>query len=636
MCGFAGSISLTGHKIGVEKLGRATQALAHRGPDDRGYFSWSRDGGARAEDDINKIGNGEVLLGHRRLAIQDLSRAGWQPFVSEGGARSLVYNGEIYNFIEHRKQLQGQGVEFRSQSDTEVLMRLWEKKQIDCLQHLIGMFSFCVFDSAARQAFLVRDFFGIKPLYYAVENGVLHFASEIRALLELRKGPRRADLAVALEYLAYSRSDHGENTMVVGVKRVLPGEVLKVSLDGSERIDRARYWALPSPTLEDASHVEASAALRAQFLNSVDLHLRSDARVGVALSGGIDSSAILAAIRHLKGDQVDIHSYSYISDDSSISEERWVDIAGHHARAAMHKVRPTQHEFDEDIDDHIVTNNEPMGYFNGYLGRRVYRQMQQDGIKVSLDGQGADELFAGYDAYYMPALVTLLLSNDFLGAARLNHRLTRLGFSSGLSTLLREFVKSKASTVSNWLRRPPTPPPWLRDDLRHMLAATLGATASPRADLATALKTSVYSGLQRLLRCQDLNSMASSVESRVPFLTPQLAQLAFTVPMNFHIDETGVRKALLRHALNGVAADETLARADKQAAPTTNWLRQNSKLVEAALDKSEHPARALFDKSGLGTLRSSFYAGRPSASPAMWRIVNFIRWCELLNIEAVT
>lgn len=635
MCGIAGSINLTGRRINADRLARATRLLLHRGPDDEGYLSWSHGEAPRLSDDAEAVPPGAVLMGHRRLAILDLSRAGWQPFINASSKLATIYNGEIYNFIELREQLQQTGAHFRSESDTEVLLEMWARGGRSCLNRFIGMFAFCMLDLQAMKVSLVRDFFGIKPLYYCLDNDNFHFASEVLALLELSGISRRVNRARALDYLAYAETDLREETMIEGVKRVLPGEVITLSLNGSKRIESERYWTLPTPRSREISHSDAAKELRTRFLESVSLHLRSDAKVGVALSGGVDSSAILAAIRHLKGDQIDIHSYSYVADEPSISEEKWADIAGRHARATMHKVRPTAEDFAAEVDAHILTNNEPMGFFNGFLGRRVYRNMQQDGLKVSLDGQGADELFAGYDGYYASALVTLLLSDDYPAAWRFNKRLSQLGFSSGLRTFIKQFLAAKAPGLARRVGKSP-PLSWIRADIRSTLLTSRARrepnyTSTP--DLFSALRTSTYTGLQRLLRCQDLNSMASSIESRVPFLTPQLAETAFTVPADFHIDEAGLRKALLRHALEGIAAKQTLRRQDKQAAPTTNWLKQNPQIVADALDKTQHPARAWFDDAGLEALRAQFSQGRSIAAHQMWRIVNLIRWCELSNLE---
>lgn len=636
MCGITGSIDLAGRRVCPRRLSVGNRRLEHRGPDDQGFLSWSRGGVCHAHKDAGAISEGEVLLGHRRLSIQDLSRSGWQPFLSPDRHAAVVYNGEIYNFLELREGLERDGVVFDSNSDTEVLLKLWLRKGPACLSEFVGMFAFCLLDGRNERAYLVRDFFGIKPLYYAIRNQTLHFASEIQALLGIADIVPSLNIARAFDYLSAARTDHGEETMIEGVLRVMPGEMLVVSLDGSGAIEQRQYWNLPAPAVRDITRAEAAAELRKQFLRSVDLHLRSDAKVGAALSGGIDSSAIVAAIRHLKGDTVDIHAYSYISDDPAISEEKWVDIAGRHANAIVHKVRPTAEEFAADLDAHILTNNEPMGYFNGYLQRRVYDRMRQDGLKVSLDGQGADELFAGYDHFYAPTLVSMLRSRNYGGAITLNKRMTALGFSSGLSTILRTYAKTKLPVGGlGSFRKRPSVPSWLNAKCfaKESVDSFLSPPNAQPRDLFEELTASLNGGLQRLLRCQDLNSMASSIESRVPFLTPRMAEIAFSVPADFHVDEEGVRKALLREALHGIAAPDTVSRMDKRGAPTTNWLRQMPATAHVAFRKSGHPVRALFNSADLEALYARFFAGDESASKHVWRIVNLIRWCELLNVH---
>src|SRR5215472_14213873 len=348
MCGIAGFIAPKG-KRKSSCAPAVLQCLEHRGPDDLG---WLRLTGAHVElgrEWTAPSVEPEVLLLHRRLSILDTSRSGWQPMATRDGRYYVVFNGEIYNYVEIREELQGLGYRFTSRSDTEVLLAAYAQWGIQALRRFVGMFAFALLDTQRRTLMLARDFFGIKPLYYAMHDGLICFGSEIKALLAFGLARPQANAERLLFYLRYGMTDFGSQTLLSSIQQLPAAHILEIALDDCGPREPQCYWSLETHGPADISFEEAAHRVRELFLRNVELHLRSDVPLGSALSGGIDSSAIVMAIRHLDS-QAQIHAFSFIADDETISEERWVDIVGREAGAHLHKVRTTAGELASDLD----------------------------------------------------------------------------------------------------------------------------------------------------------------------------------------------------------------------------------------------------------------------------------------------
>ncbi|MBI3823257.1 MAG: asparagine synthase (glutamine-hydrolyzing) [Planctomycetes bacterium] len=340
MCGIAGFL---GQRVGSDTAPLRT--LAHRGPDDSGWV---------AHQPHSAHASCHSLLLHRRLSILDLSAAGHQPMASADGAHTIVFNGEIYNYRELRDELATLCCEFRTQTDTEVLLQAYVRWGPICLRKLIGMFAFAVLDERRRTLFLARDFFGMKPLYYVQSGEKFAFASEIKALLEWLPIERVVNPQRLYEYLRFGRTDHAGETLWRDIRQVPAAHYLEVPLDRPGVVEPVRYWSLPADGPLEITVEEAAREVREKFLQNVRLHLRSDVPVGAALSGGIDSSSIVAAMR-LIAPHADLHAVSFIADDPAVSEERWVDLVCQRANAVVHKVRAERNRMPVAIDaDHTA------------------------------------------------------------------------------------------------------------------------------------------------------------------------------------------------------------------------------------------------------------------------------------------
>src|SRR5690606_28349805 len=368
MCGIAGGWWKEAGQLEA-RLAGALEKIRYRGPDDRGY-------------ELYPMGDSVVALGHTRLSILDLSSAGHQPMLSADKRFSIVFNGEIYNYRELRTELQGLGHCFVSDSDTEVLLAAWMQWGQACLVRLIGMFAFVVLDRQAGTLTCVRDAFGIKPFFYAAQGGgEFYFASEMPALKELLPGKPTLDWQRAYDYLVHGDYDSGTGTFFEGIRHLLPGHLFIVDLKGERVAEPERWWAPRIVERTDLSFASATELVREQFLQNIRLHLRSDVPLGAALSGGIDSSAVVCAMRHVEPD-LPIHTFSYIAAGSEMSEEVWVDRINAHVGAVPHKISVGSDELVRDLDSMILAQGEPFGSTSIYAQYRVFQLARESGVTV--------------------------------------------------------------------------------------------------------------------------------------------------------------------------------------------------------------------------------------------------------------
>jgi len=633
MCGIAGFVGAVGNA--ADAVRGWGDVLAHRGPDDLGVGVLGREGMLVGRDPGGITQESRAVLWHRRLSILDLSEAGWQPMSSQDHRHHIVLNGEIYNYLELRAELEARGVTFRSRSDTEVLLEAFRFWGTSVLPRLVGMFAFAILDTLERKVFLARDPFGIKPLYHTRWDGGFAFASEQKALLTLSQVSRRVNPQRVYDYLRFGLTDHGSDTMFEVIQSCPPAHWMEVPLETALPSPPTRYWSIRLEERSRDTFEHAAERLRELFVDSVRLHLRSDVPVGAALSGGIDSSAIVMAMRSIKPD-LELHTFSYVAEDPELSEERWVESVGGAAGASMHKTRVRPDELVHDLDALSRAQDEPFGSTSIYAQHRVFRLAREAGIKVMLDGQGADELLGGYHTFAAARLASLVRQGRLLEAARFARHASSVPGRGLLWLWAGEFLVPPAFQAP--LRRlvgQELVPAWLDQEW----FAARGVRTQPakytfgdsREVLRDQLHRAVTHGsLPMLLRYEDRNSMAHSIESRVPFLTPQLAQFLLTLPEEHLIDRQGRSKSVFRRAMRGLVPDAILDRRDKIgfATPENQWLRELRPQVERLLD-SEMTAR--IPALRVAGLRSEWRAicARPLARDfRAWRWVNMIEWAS--------
>jgi asparagine synthase (glutamine-hydrolysing) len=637
VCGLFGVVNARPGLLDESLVDKLFSQLRHRGPDDRGWLTLDRTGIVTGSDPRGLAG--DVVLLHTRLSILDLSPAGHQPMSTEDGRFHLSFNGEIYNYVELRRDLERCGHRFASGTDTEVLLKAWAEWGPAALGKLVGMFAFALVDAERRVLVLARDPFGIKPLYFAPLDGSLAFASEIPPLLQLPGTSRQANPQRVFDYLRFGRTDHGGDTMFAAVRQVEPGHFVDVPLDAPRGATDRQYWSLEPDRVGELSLDEAAERLRELFLDSVRLHLRSDVPVGAAFSGGVDSSANVTAMRRLSGAGLELHTFSYVADDPALSEERWMQLVARETGAVVHTVETSPQELVADLDRLIEIQAEPFGGTSIYAQYRVFRLARESGIKVMLDGQGADELFAGYRYYLADRVAGLLASGRLLTTARLLGALSSLPGASPGGTLARAVghaLPDGAQGPARRLTQHRLAPAWLdarwlRD--RDISLGDPGRTSN--GSLRQYRLDTVRTGLRELLRYEDRNSMASSIESRVPFLTPALAEFAFGMPDDHLIAPDGTGKLVLRRSLRGLVPDPILDRRDKIgfATPEAKWLRELEPWVEQVFaSDAAHAGGPLRAVDAQKRWREMTDGKRPF-DPATWRWLNLIRWADRLGVQ---
>lgn len=621
MCGIAGGWWKEAGQLEA-RLAGALEKIRYRGPDDRGY-------------ELYPMGDSVVALGHTRLSILDLSSAGHQPMLSADKRFSIVFNGEIYNYRELRTELQGLGHCFVSDSDTEVLLAAWMQWGQACLVRLIGMFAFVVLDRQAGTLTCVRDAFGIKPFFYAAQGGEFYFASEMPALKELLPGKPTLDWQRAYDYLVHGDYDSGTGTFFEGIRHLLPGHLFIVDLMGERVAEPARWWAPRIVERTDLSFASATELVREQFLQNIRLHLRSDVPLGAALSGGIDSSAVVCAMRHVEPD-LPIHTFSYIAAGSEMSEEVWVDRINAHVGAVPHKISVGSDELVRDLDSMILAQGEPFGSTSIYAQYRVFQLAREAGVTVTLDGQGADEMLAGYNGYPGQRLRSLIEKGHLLEAMSFLNEWSkwpgrnRVGGAKRLAAEMTEgwlyaFLRkiNGSDALPSWLNAQPLIE---RGVISHFPRLRSAQSESGRRVVAELALSLTRRGLPALLRHGDRNSMRFSVESRVPFLTLDMVNLLLSLPESYLISSKGETKHVFRAAMRGIVPDDVLDRRDKIgfATPEQAWLISMADTVRGWL--REDLQLPFFNQAEVLREFELIIAGRKPFSWQVWRWINFCRW----------
>ncbi|MFN7826423.1 MAG: asparagine synthase (glutamine-hydrolyzing) [Acidobacteriota bacterium] len=561
MCGIAGIFNLTEQPSAERTLRAMSEALEHRGPDGEGLT-----GGE----------HGPVWLAHRRLAILDLSVAGRQPLSDASGRLQITFNGEIYNFLELRTELEREGYRFHTATDTEVILNAWLHWGPECQQRFNGMWAFAIWDQSEQRLFISRDRFGVKPLFYYTDGRRFVFASELKAfrfLDDFRLEPNEKALRQVIA--SPSQLEGTEETLLRGVKRLLPGHSIEV---GRGSMRQQRWWnTLDHLPVPPARFNEQAEAFRELFLDACRLRLRSDVPVATCLSGGLDSSAVLCSLAQLErtshgrtprtasnwqrafvatfpGTPSDEERFARLAIEHSGADPRYRPME---ATAALGELEKIIYDFEE------ITATLPAPIWS------LYRELRREGVVVSLDGHGADELLGGYTHYTQAALRA---TGGLIRQPRRTIELT--------STLHALYATDGPVARPSWLKLLIANDPTIRR-LRGRRPAQLPQEADPaeeaRIDALGPLTALLYrefhrSMLPTILRNFDRCSMAHGIEVRMPFLDWRLVTFAFSLPDQSKIGG-GFTKRILREAMRGIMPEELRTRRSKIGfnSPLPDW-----------------------------------------------------------------
>lgn len=627
MCGFAGVITFGGRPVDGNVVARMGRTLEHRGPDDDGLFL-----------------AGGVGLAFRRLSILDLSPSGHQPLTSASGRLTIVFNGEIYNYIELREELRALGHVFRSSGDTEVLLHAYEEWGRECLPRLNGMWAFLIHDAATGTVFGSRDRFGVKPLYRHRTADALYMASEIKAIRASGAYQWSTNWTAAGELLCRAGHVPGNDvngTFYVGIDQVAPGTAFEV--DGRGTMREWRYWSLGDIAEQRIDDPVAETARL--FEDAVRLRMRSDVPVGVSLSGGLDSTSIAAVMARLRGDDrkdrpdESLQAFSYIAPE--YDESSYIQDTVGQSRALLHRVHTDAATLWSSLDQVLWYHDEPLHSATALVGFEIYRAARANGVKVMLSGQGADETMAGYPVYFADYWSTLLRGGSPAEAWREIARHHAVHGGSPAKTLrqvatrtvrnaLRSIPLYRTAAAARHRQRARAAHDWFRPEIVDALPPEDAGYGD--GCLSTALRLSVErSPLPLYLRIEDRNSMAHSVEARLPFLDYRLVTLMFQLPAHWKM-RGAQGKHVMREAMRGLIPESVRSRVDKMGFPTplADWFRAG--LYEPMQDTLASQAvreRGIYNIDAIRRDLERHRRGETDAALGLFNVAQFERWMAI-------
>lgn len=624
MCGIWAS-------VGFEADQRVLAPVAHRGPDGEGLRRF-------------ETGAGPLVLAHRRLSIYDPTPAGAQPMSYADDRYVVVLNGAMYNYQELRTELEAKGASFASESDTEVLLAAYREWGAACLARLNGMFAFILWDQQQKTLTISRDRFGEKPLHYARVHGGWAFGSEIAQLLAVSSDLRAVEIDRVGDFLNFGVVDSGQATFFKSIRRFPPGHYAVLEMADAACLAREfkfeRFWTAPAIDEALRRPETAAEALAPVLRRSIALRLTADVPVGTCLSGGLDSTFIARAADRIRDGSDPFVCVSAVFDEddpggNSISERPFVEAALEGGHFAPHVISPDGAEVADAFDDIVRHQGEPFASASICAQYFVFQEARRSGVKVMLDGQGADEMFGGYAGMVGPRLADLALGGEWarwwkewnaLGAPGGDLSRTDL-FRATYSAALPEAGRRRLAALrgrwppANLLAPTIAPPPPARDGVGRRFDAVVRRLVGEAS-------------LPALLRYEDRNAMAHGIESRLPFLDVDVADLALRMPGSAKI-AGGETKRVLRLAAADVTPDLILRRRRKLGfvAPQDRWMAGALKgLVLDAMGTARRKWDGLIDQVALTSLEEMMVTD-PQAGARAFRVLSFVRWAELHRVS---
>lgn len=603
MCGIAGFAGSD-----AELLERMLRSIVHRGPDGQGT-------------DVGR----HFSIGMRRLAIIDVA-TGDQPLYSDDGNLALVFNGEIYNHAELRRELQAQGRKFvTDHSDTEVILRGFEEWGPSVVDRLTGMFAFAISDHERGELFIARDRLGIKPLYYYDGPNGFVFGSELKAIFQDARVPRQPNLEVVRRFVLFRVHDDGEDTFFDGVKRLLPGHTMVVRPDGVVKIEK--YWnPAVNPEFASAKSDDVYAQEFAEIWDRVvTRHLISDVPVGVPLSGGLDSTGVVATMARLMQSGTDLHTdglytFSALFPGQSIDESEFIHEVERAVGSTPHYAYPDRDQFWNEIMEWVWYQEEPTIASAPYAYYSVYR-VASEHVKVMLSGNGGDELLAGYIPYFRAYLTSALAQRQYVAGAREIIKGWDL-YKKYLGEIVRTRIpgrKSNAISPRELMTQGASHDYHAHKNLNQRLASDVLQYSTPD-----------------LLRYEDKNSMAFSIEARVPFLDHEMVEFIFGLPIDQKI-KGGWNRAVYRNAMKGRMPEKNRLRRSKIGFtnPDIQWMKAKAGDLRATFASSSLGSRGLYDQDRLVGAWDEYLNGRPGDGLIFWRVLVTELWMQRYIDEAV-
>jgi asparagine synthase (glutamine-hydrolysing) len=576
----------------------------------------------RGPDDEGAYLDENVSLGHNRLSIIDLSEKGHQPMSNEDGTVWITYNGEVYNFQSLRDDLVKKGHVFKSGTDTEAIVHAYEEYGLDAVKKFNGMWAFCIYDKNKGLLILSRDQFGIKPLYYFADNSRIIFSSMISAIF-CHDIKREANDRAILEYLAYNLEDHGEDTFFKNIHSLARDSILVYDLKG--RSHRLIKWY--EPTSQNVAMGDIDSEVKEKFIESVKLRTIADVPIGSCLSGGVDSSAIVCTLDRLIGDT--FYTFSLIAPGSKVDESRYIKEIGRVTRTKQFFTELNETDFLEEFKDFVISQEEPVTGMSPYAQYRVMKLARQNGAKVLLDGQGGDEIFAGYVYYYGYYFYELLASLKF---GKLFNEMASYGrnfknlYPHGMLVFLLLPDMAKYALWKNLNSR------WINYGFFERSMNLEKDIRWKRMGLQEALKLTLFTtAIPHLLRWEDKNSMRWSIETRPPFLDIGLVELAMSLPPEKKLKD-GRTKVVFKDAIRDIIPDVIRERKDKIgfAAPVDDFIRKArvAEYCNGIISSEKFKGRDYWDHEEVLRIFTDHINKKINAGNILWKCINTEVWLE--------
>jgi len=608
MCGIAGICRQTGiFQADIEHVKQMNTLQKHRGPDAEGLFTDSC-----------------VVLGHRRLAIIDLSNDGKQPFASDDGRYQLIFNGEIYNYLELREELSRHGWHFRTKTDTEVLLKAYQHYGEECLHRFNGMFAFAIYDTQEQRVFLARDRVGIKPLYYVLLDSALYFASEIKALCCIPTVNKSVNEQALFDYLIFNRTDIYDETFFRDIKRIPKGCHALFDQEGLH----IQQWWNPETYLNATGEQDTEKICRdieEIFISSVQLRMRSDVPVGSCLSGGMDSSIMIGALFQHCDIGLDYSTFTASFPGHPIDETRYIDNLNRQYKFQNIRTFPDADKAYSNLKDFLYANDEPTTNSSFFSQYEVMRLAKEHGVTVLLDGQGGDESFAGYQYFHGFNLYGLLqqkkgihFTSEFIKSILRKQHVS--AYQTLLFQLLPDSLKKKSLLKMV---------PYIQQDFFYAYIDTskIYNDFFNVTGLNQSLVRHFQYKLEHLLRMEDRNSMAFSLEARVPYLDYRLVEYVLGLPESLKI-RAGETKYLQKKALGKYTLPEILNRTDKIGfgTPGDEWMMTDKwqQLTQKSYADLSETFSDIFKKNTL----------LPKKGFDRWKINQLSTWKNIFHVNS--
>jgi len=609
MCGICGIVNLASKTVEEASIRKMMQIMKHRGPDDDGEF-------------IERY----VGLGFVRLSIIDLSSAGHQPMSSIDGRYILIFNGEIYNYIELRDELKSLGHVFRTQTDTEVLLNAFMEWGEACLQHFNGMWAFVIYDRIEKKIFAARDRYGIKPFYYLQTGSYLAFASEIPPLLSLLERKPNPDYQTIFDYLVFNRTDQTENTFFGEIKKLQHGHSFDIQLTeerGQKAEVRIKKWYDLRSNLKEP--FKSPEEFKEMLSSAVGLRMRSDVPVGVCLSGGLDSSSIVSIL--LKDyEKKDLNTFSAVYEKDQFGDETEYINEYKPFLKNMFFTTPTSETLQADLANFVKAHGEPIPSTSPYAQFKVM-ELAKGKVVVTLDGQGADEELAGYH-YFYGFFFKDLLKHGRLGKLSIEmfQYLIKHHSLYGLKTFLYFLMPEKLKT-----RLRVNEKGYLNQEFveKYQSGNSIAGNLYNSGSLHDALLDHFEYKLEHLLKWEDRNSMWFSLEARVPFLDYRLVEKTLATSGDLIIRK-GMTKHILRESMKGILPEKIRMRRDKVGfdTPQDEWFKKPMwrNMISEILNSKSFAGRGMINPKAAINLFQSHISGKANVSKEIWKLVQLELW----------